>query len=234
MTKRLIVGFLVLFIFSVTNAQKQESGKEEHFVCAQSAGIYHDNSHCASLMLCTGGKVRRVKDVGSRTPCPKCAKPKEKIINSGFTDIKRVLGVKDRKQIKDSLGTDQSTIHRPDGFSLRISGLPGSKTVNAIEFYFDEPVVFNEDSLFSPSLYEKLGLKFNACRADTIRNTTPHPVTGKVKKDVTIEYRGCAIVEKRDQYEDISKYFYELIFVARESDRGTELEKVVLNLKIDP
>jgi hypothetical protein len=151
----------------------------------------------------------------------------------GFTDIKRVLGVKDKKQIRDSLGTAEGTIQRPDGLFIQISGPPNSRTVNTIEFYFNKRVLFQEDTLFSKPFFDRLGLQFEGCRSDTIKSKTPHPVTGKIKKDIIIEYRGCALVERQDNYEDISKYYYELSFLAKESDLSAELEKVQLKLKVD-
>lgn len=233
MVKRGLVAWLIVCSFQIANGQKNTADKTVHYVCFNSKDTYHDNDHCPSLLLCTGGKIRKVKDVNGLTPCKKCAKPIENYKKSGFADIKRILGVKDRAQIKDSLGTDKSTIHQPAGYTLRISGLPGSKTVNMLEFYFDNPVVFNEDSLLSVKFYNRLGLLFSGCKSDTIRSTTPHPVSGKVKKDVTIEYRGCAIVEPRDSYDDVSKYYYELIFVAKETEAGTYVEKVQLNLRVE-
>ena len=183
--------------------------------------------------MCSGGKIRKTKNVRNLKPCKKCARPVIHYVNSGFSDIKRILGVKDKKQIADSLGTAEGTIHRPGGFSIRITGPPDSRTVNTIDFYFSKPVGFNEDSLFSSQFYHRLGLQFEDCKADTVRNNTPHPVTGKVKKDVSIEYRGCAVVEARDSYEDTSKYYYELIFLANDKSFSTELEKVQLTLRVE-
>ncbi|HMG92651.1 MAG TPA: hypothetical protein VK589_21485 [Chryseolinea sp.] len=229
MMKRFLLLALLVFSMHVSYAQKKNTEKK-HYVCLQSTAIYHDRSNCAGLQMC-GGRTRTIKDVGSIKPCPKCAAPIYR--SMGFHDIKRVLGVKNKKQIKDSLGTAESTIHRPGGISIRISGPPESKTVNMLEFYFAEPLVFNEDTLFSNVFYDRLGLQFDGCKGDTIRSTQPHPVTGKVKKDVTVEYRGCAIVETRDAYEDKSRYYYELTFFAKETDRGTRLDKIVLILKVE-
>jgi hypothetical protein len=155
------------------------------------------------------------------------------MVSDGFSNIKNVLGVKDKKQIADSLGTSEGTIERPGDLTIRISGPPDSRTVNTIEFYFKKPIQFDEDTLFSTQFYNHLGLQFDGCKTDTIRNATPHPVTGKIKKDVSIEYRGCAIVDARDNYEDTSKYFYELIFVAAEKDLSFFLDKVQLVLRVD-
>jgi hypothetical protein len=151
----------------------------------------------------------------------------------GYTDIKRILGVKDKTQIRDSLGTSAGTIQRPGGVALRISGPPERRTVNTIEFFVSPPLPFNEDSILTNKFYDRLGLHFEGCKADTIRSTTPHPVTNRIKKDLTIEYRGCAIVEPRDAYEDISKYYYELVFIADEKDEMAKLEKVQLMLRVD-
>lgn len=225
--KKLIIPFLVLYSCHVVQGQNQK----EHFVCIQSTDTYHDRANCASLQMCAGGKIRKTKNVARLKPCNKCARPV--YLDSGFADIKRVLGVKDKDQIKDSLGTTESTIHRPGGFSLRITGLPDSRTVNMIEFYFTRPIEFNEDTLFSKPFFDRLGLQFGHCKSDTIRHTTPHPVTGKVKKDVSIEYRGCAIVEERDRYEDTSKYYYELVFLAKESALSADVEKIQLILRVD-
>jgi hypothetical protein len=200
-----------------------------HWVCIQAPTMYHDNEHCATLMMCTGGKTRKIKNVNNLKACPKCARPIYK--SSGFSDVKRILGVKDKKQIVDSLGTGESTIKRPAGFTMRISGLPETKTVNMIEFFMNNPVTFTEDTVLTSGFYNALGLQFQGCKADTVRNATPHPVTGKLKKDFTIEYRGCAIVEKRDQYEDVSTYYYELNFISKETDREDLLDKVQLILK---
>lgn len=226
--KRVFWLAIVLFYVPTLHAQKKGGGKK-HYVCALSADMFHDQSNCAGLQMCSGGRTRIAKDVGKLKPCPKCASPVYKA--KDFTDIKRVLGVKDKKQIKDSLGTNEATIRRPNGVSVRISGPPQSKTVNMLEFYLVEQIPFHEDTLFSRAFYDKLGLQFDGCKSDTIRNTQPHPVTGKIKKDVSIEYRGCAIVETRDAYEDKSRYYYDLTFFAKETDRETYLDKVQLVLK---
>jgi hypothetical protein len=189
--------------------------------------------------MCSGGKTRKTKNIQGLKPCMKCVRARAKSAlplpagSEGFSNIKNVLGVKDKKQIADSLGTAESTIERPGDLTIRISGPPDSRTVNTIEFYFKKPIQFDEDTLFSTQFYNRLGLQVDGCKADTIRNTTPHPVTGKIKKDVSIEYRGCAIVEARDNYEDTNKYFYELIFVATEKDSSFFLDKVQLVLRVD-
>jgi hypothetical protein len=224
--------FILVVISNCCLAQDPSDAKS-HFVCIQSTNVYHDRQGCASLNMCSGGKIRKTKNVEGLKPCPKCARPSQRHIASGFTDIKRILGVKDKKQIRDSLGTNAGTIQRPGGLSLRISGPPESRTVNTIEFFLSPPVAFNEDSILTKKFYDRLGLQFERCKADTIRNTTPHPVTNKFKKDVTVEYRGCAIVEPRDAYEDTSRYYYELVFLASEKELTTELEKVQLNLRVD-
>lgn len=230
--KKLMFVLPVLLYGLVAQAQQERNvDKRNHYVCIQETGVYHDQDHCALLQLCSGGKIRKTKDITNLKPCKKCARPV--YVGSRFTDIKRILGVKDRVQIRDSLGTGESTIRRADGLTIRITGLPESKTVNMIEFYFDRPIEFSEGSLLSEPFYDRLGLQFKNCRADTIRNTTPHPVSGKVKKDFSIEYRGCAIIERRDQYEDITRYFYKLDFVTKEGALGTELEKVQLTLRVD-
>jgi len=231
------VSLLALLVFAllvlsphISVAQNKSEGKK-HYVCIQSTDVYHDKSTCAAIQMCSGGKTRMTREVGNMKPCRKCAAPVYR--STGFHDMKRLLGVKDKKQIRDSLGTAENTINRPGGISMRISGPPESKTVNMLEFYFAEPLVFKEDTLFSSTFYDRLGLQFDGCRSDTIRSTQPHPVTGKVKKDVTIEYRGCAIVETRDAYEDKSRYYYELTFFAKETDRSTHLDKIQLILKVE-
>ena len=93
------------------------------------------------------------------------------------------------------------------------------------------PVVFNEDTLLSKQFFDRLDLQFDGCKADTIRSSTPHPVTGKVKRDFSIEYRGCANVEQRDSYEDTSKYYYELTFLAKELEQSAIVDKIQLLLK---
>lgn len=225
---------IVLLVFVVSPAYVTLGQQPEviHYVCIQSSNTYHDKSSCASLQLCSGGKIRRTKNTERLKPCPKCARP---VVHTGskFSNIKNVLGVKNKKQIADSLGTDEAVIRRPNGLTIRISGPPESKTVNTLEFFFKDPVPFNEDSLFSAASFRRLGLQFDGCRADTIRNTTAHPVTGKTKKDVAIEYRGCANVEPRDQYEDTSKYFYELSFISKDTEAGTYVDKIQLLLKVD-
>ena len=200
-----------------------------HYVCIAGDGTYHDRTQCALLQMCTGGKYRKTTDVGKLKPCRKCARPVS--MPGDFHDIKRVLGVKDRKQIADSLGTAESVIKR-DGYTLRILGAPGSKTVNTLEFFPADPITYTEDAFLSSSFFEKLNLRFEGCQADTIRNLTPHPVSGKTDKTVTIEYRNCAIVEPRDAYDDVRKYFYRLAFIPGETDRGAVLEKVVLTLEV--
>lgn len=232
--KQIGVAFLIVLMSSYVRGQEKATVEKYHFVCIQSADTYHDNSTCTSLQMCSG-KSRRTKNIKNLKACRKCVvrRPMAQIVKAEFLDIKRVLGVKDKKQIADSLGTREATIRRAGGVTIRISGPPESKTVNMIEFYLDKPMLFQEDSLFSDKFYDRLALKFNGCRADTIRNTIPHPVTGKIKKDVSIEYRGCAIVEPRDAYEDVRKYYYELIFLSRERDLSVELEKIQLILRVD-
>lgn len=232
--KKLITVFLILFHYYFVQAQEQTAERKNHFVCIQSSEVYHDKANCSSLQMCSGGKIRKTKNIQHLKPCMKCARPERtRYVAAGFSDIKRVLGVKDKKQIADSLGTSEGTIHNPQGFTARITGPPDSRTVNMIEFYLDKPVAFNEDTLFSSPFYKRLGLQFEGCKADTIRNNTPHPVTGKVKKDVSIEYRGCAIVEARDKYEDLSKYYYEVNFLAKEENFTAHLEKIQLILRVD-
>lgn len=231
--KKIFSILLVLSHFGIAQDRQKEVNERSHFVCIQSTGVYHDNSGCSTLQLCSGGKIRKTKHVDHLKPCPKCALVRQQYRAGGFTDIKRVLGVKDKKQIRDSLGTAEGTIQRPDGLFIQISGPPNSRTVNTIEFYFNKRVLFQEDTLFSKPFFDRLGLQFEGCRSDTIKSKTPHPVTGKIKKDIIIEYRGCALVERQDNYEDISKYYYELSFLAKESDLSAELEKVQLKLKVD-
>lgn len=235
MEKKLIVLLILLTGLYSAKGQNQEADKV-HFVCNQPTGEYHDNEHCPRLQMCSGGRTRKIKNIqAGLTPCKKCVKKVAPVKGggNGFKNIKNVLGVKDRKQISDSLGTVEGTIHRPEGFTIRITGQPGTKSVNTIDFYFDNPVTFVEDSLLSKGFFNQLGLQFERCKADTLRNTTPHPVTGKVKKDFSIEYRGCAVVEAKDKYEDTSKYYYELIFIAKEGGIKTELEKIQLVLRYD-
>ncbi|HTF19940.1 MAG TPA: hypothetical protein VK658_17830 [Chryseolinea sp.] len=207
-----------------------QSAEGPHYVCIMNDGTYHDRTSCALLQLCSGGKYRKTTKVEHLKPCKKCARP---VYGAGdFHDIKRILGVKDRKQIADSLGTKESVIKR-NGYTLRILGSPGSKTVNTLQFFFHEPVSFVADSLLSAPFFEKLGLQFKGCRTDTIRNSTPHPVTGKIDKAIRIEYRNCAIVERRDSYDDVSKYFYRLSFVPKDDDRGAILDNVELILDVE-
>jgi len=242
MTKRALIALTTLLtVFSNTHAQKQDTEKV-HFVCIQPTGEYHDQEHCPRLQMCSGGRTRRVKNLpAGLTPCKKCVKKIQAVKSNGesngngngFKDIKNILGVKNRKQIADSLGTDAGKIHRPAGFTIRITGQPGSSTVNTIDFYMDKPLAFREDSLLSDQFFHRLGLQFQKCKADTIRSATPHPVTGKVKKDFSIEYRGCAVVEAKDNYEDISKYYYELSFLSNEADGQTHVEKIQLVLRVD-
>jgi hypothetical protein len=208
-----------------------QSTPKTHYVCIMGDGTFHDHTGCALLQMCTGGKYRKTMDVDNLRPCKKCARPV--YAAKEFTDIKRVLGVKDRKQIADSLGTPESTIKR-NGYTLRISGVPGSKTVNTLEFFVSRPVEFVEDSLLSPETYSGLNLHFDGCTADTIRNLTPHPVTGTPDKTFSIEYRGCAVVERRDAYDDVSKYVYRLTFIPEEKDRRLMLQKIVLVLDVQP
>ena len=207
-----------------------QSSPTSHYVCIMNDGTYHDRTNCALLQMCTGGKYRKTTVVNNLKPCKKCARPV--YAAPDFHDIKRVLGVKDRKQIADSLGTAESVIIR-DAYTLRILGLPGSKTVNTLEFFFQQPVPFDRKSLLSSTFFERLGLEFNGCRADTIQNLTPHPVTGKMDNTVTIEYRKCAIVERRDAYDDVSKYYYRLSIIPIEADRRLILEKVQLVLDVE-
>src|SRR6478735_12297186 len=152
MLKGKLIAVLVLLTgFYGAKGQSQDAEKV-HFVCMPPTGEYHDNEHCARLQMCSGGRSRKVKNVSGLEPCKKCVKKVavlKEATGTGFKDIKNILGVKDRKQILDSLGTAEGTIHRPAGFTIRITGQPGSKTVNTIDFYFDKPVTFDEDSLLS-------------------------------------------------------------------------------------
>ena len=213
----------------VTSSLLAQQAPQTHYVCIMNDGTYHDRTNCALLQLCTGGKYRKTTEVSNLKPCKKCARP---VYAADFHDIKRILGVKDRKQIVDSLGTAESVIKR-DGYTLRILGSPGSKTVNTLEFFFQQPVPFNNESMLSPAFFQKLGLQFAGCKADTIRNLTPHPVTGKTDHAITIEYRNCAIVERRDAYDDTSKYYYRLLFVPVEVDHRLILEKMQLVLDVE-
>ncbi|MGC3943974.1 MAG: hypothetical protein QM762_05470 [Chryseolinea sp.] len=224
------IRFSFLFAFLVATAASGQNAKSTHYVCIMNDGTYHDRSNCALLQLCSGAKYRKTTNVDNLKPCKKCARPV--YAGTGFDNIKRILGVKDRKQIVDSLGTAESVIKR-NGYTMRILGSPGSKTVNTLEFFPNEQMVFVADSLLAPAFFRRLGLEFQGCRADTVRNLTPHPVTGKVDQSFTIEYRNCAIVERRDAYDDPSKYYYRLKFFAVDVDRRTTLEKVQLVLDVE-
>jgi hypothetical protein len=227
--KPILFALYSLVCLSSTSVFAQSTPKA-HYVCIMDDGTYHDRTGCALLQLCTGGKYRKTTQVDHMKPCKKCARPV--YTATEYHDIKRILGVKDRKQIADSLGTPESVVKR-NGYTLRILGSPGSKTVNTLDFFFQQPVTFREDSLLSTAFYNRLDLHFEGCRADTVQNTTPHPVTGKIDKTIIIEYRECAIVERRDAYDDVSKYFYRLSFVPQEADGRVMLEKVQLVLDVD-
>ncbi len=228
---KLILCLVLCISYESAIAQKGSKGGPVHFVCIQTPDTYHDQEHCASLQLCSGGKIRKTRNVDNFKPCRKCARPVYQ--STGFGDIKRILGVKDKKQIADSIGTDESLIKRPEGFTVRISGPPETRTVNTLEFFMTTPVVFDEDTLLSKQFYNRLGFQFDGCKADTIRSSAPHPVTGKVKKDFSIEYRGCANVEARDRYEDTSRYYYELTFFAKELEQSAVVDKIQILLKVE-
>lgn len=215
------------------------STKKTHYTCFQQTGEYHDKEHCPRLQMCTGGKIKRITNVHNLAACPKCVKPEKnqevvevvevkksipKSSAAGFSDIKRILGVKDRKQIADSLGTDAAVIHRPEGYTIRITGLPGSRTVNSIDFTFDNPVAFDDETLFNEKFFNTLGLKFSGCKSDTLRQE---------QNKISITYKGCALVEPRDQYEDTSTYFYELVFLAKEGDGPRKLDRIKLLLRFE-
>lgn len=230
MRKIIIISFLLISCHW-THGQKSSTDKKEYFICSLTPDTYHDHEFCANLLPCTGGKRKQIKDLKNLKPCRKCAWPQ--YIDSGFVDIKRVLGVMNGDQVVDSLGTGESTSYLRDGFSLRVTGQPGTRTVNMIEFHFNKWMEFNEDTLLSKQFFTRLGLQFDNCKSDTIRYKTPNPVTKKVKRDFIIEYRGCAIVEARERHEDLSKYFYELVFVAKEGDLSADVEKIQLILRKD-
>lgn len=223
-----IILFLAIGCWCAATSYAQDKSPI-HYVCIMSDGTYHDRTTCALLQMCTGAKYRKTSNVSNLKPCKKCARPILTV--KEFNDIKRVLGVKDRKQIKDSLGTAQGTLKR-NGYTLRILGAPDSKTVNTLEFFFSQPTVFNKDSVVSSAFLKKLDLQFDGCQADTIRNQTTHPVTGAIDQTLTIEYRGCAIVEQRQAYDDVSKYFYRLTFIPIRRDRTLMLEKITLVLDV--
>jgi hypothetical protein len=238
---KLTLALLILTQVCMAQEKKRTTKKADkpsvthHYVCNLTNDTYHNMENCAVLQQCRGGRYRRVKDVDAFAPCRKCVRSTNETatpFGPASVDIKRVLGVKDKKQIADSLGTQKDVISRPGGVTMRLSGPPNSKRINSIEFFFSKPPGFNTDTLFSKMFYENLGLKFDGCRADTIRNTTPHPVTGKVKQDVTIEYRGCAIVED-DSSGGTANYYYELLFVADDRMLPILLEKVQLTLKTE-
>jgi hypothetical protein len=229
--KKITLLILLCLSFDLAIAQKNSKSGPVHFICIQTPDTYHDQEHCATLQMCSGGKIRKTRNVESLKPCRKCARPV--YLNTSFDDIKRILGVKDKKQIVDSIGTDESLIKRSEGFTMRISGPPESRTVNMLEFFMTSSISFSEDTLLSKQFFKRLGFVFEGCKADTIRSSTAHPVTGKIKKDFSIEYRGCANVEQRDKYEDTSKYFYELTFFAKELDRSAVVEKIQLLLKVE-
>lgn len=228
---------LILLTCCYTFVNAQGTSKKTHYACFQHTGEYHDKEHCPRLQMCTGGKIKRITNVNNLTACPKCVKTVDKnpeVVEvkktvpkssaAGFSDIKRILGVKDRKQIADSLGTDAAVIHRPEGYTIRITGLPGSRTVNTIDFTFDNPVAFAEDTLFNERLFHTLGLKFTGCKSDTIRQD---------QNKISITYKGCAIVEPRDQYEDTSTYFYELVYLAKDGDGPRKLDRIKLLLRFE-
>lgn len=222
--------FLAIGCWGVVSSYAQDK-PQMHYVCIMSDGTYHDRTTCSLLQMCTGAKYRKTSNVSNLKPCKKCARPVYKVAE--FSDIKRILGVRDRKQIKDSLGTAQGTVKR-DGYTLRILGAPDSKTVNTLEFFFPLPMVFDEDSVVTAAFLKKLDLQFEGCRADTIRNRARHPVTGAIDQTLTIEYRGCAIVEQRQAYDDVSKYFYRLTFIPVQRDRTLMLDKITLTLDVEP
>jgi hypothetical protein len=239
---KLILAFLILA--QVCMAQDKGTKKKKadksnvthHYVCNLTNDVYHNMENCAVLQQCRGGRYRRVKELATFMPCGKCVRNTNSIdapSGPSFADIKRVLGVRDKRQIADSLGTKKDVISRPGGVTMRLSGLPDSKRINSIEFFFSKPPGFNTDTLFSKMFYQNLGLNFEGCRADTIRNTTPHPVTGKMKQDVTIEYRGCAIVENDATPIEAVTHYYELLFVADDRMLPILLEKVQLTLKTE-
>lgn len=229
--------FIILLISSCNLLYAQEKKADKHYVCFQPTGEYHNNEHCSRLQMCTGGKIKRLTNVNNLTACRKCVKSVDKVeevvvpqpnvykkSGLGFSDIKRILGVKDRKQIADSLGTAAAVIHRPEGFTVRITGLPGSKMVNTIDFTLDHPVAFAEDTLFNKQFLNRLGLTFKGCRTDTLRQE---------QNKISITYKGCAIVEPRDQYEDTSTYFYELIYLAKEGEMPLKLDRIKLLLRFE-
>lgn len=226
----MIWRFLCLAAMLISTSVFAQPTQKSHYVCIMNDGTYHDRTSCALLQLCSGAKFRKTTNVENLKPCKKCARPV--YAATGFNNIKRILGVKDRRQIADSLGTGESVIKRDD-YTLRILGSPGSKTVNTLEFFPTARTMFITDSLIAPSFFRKLGLQFEGCRADTVRNLTPHPVTGKIDPSFTIEYRNCAIVEQRDAYDNVNKYFYRLSFFAIEADRRATLEKVQLVLDVE-
>lgn len=229
--KRIYIIAFLSIACHLTYGQKANTEKKEYFVCSLTPDIYHDHSGCSNLLPCSGGKKKQIKDLTNLRPCRKCAWPQ--YIDSGFVDIKRVLGVRDREHVIDSLGTGESTMYRRDGFSLRVTGEPGSRAVRMIEFYPNSFIEFKESEILSKEFFNMFGLKFDGCTSDTIRFKTPNPVTKKIKRDVTIEYRGCAIVEPKERHEDISKYYYELNFLAKEGDLSADLEKIQLILRKD-
>jgi hypothetical protein len=232
--KKLLILFLLFSQFSFAQeTKKKKTFATYHYVCNLTNDTYHNMESCAELQMCRGGRYRRVKNIEGLTPCRRCVRTTKaaSVSPTAYANIKGVLGVKDKKQIADSLGTSDALITRPNGITLVITGPPNGKTVNQIEFYFKDTVPFNPEILLSKPFFEKLGLQFAGCRADTIRNTTPHPITGKTKNDFSIEYRGCANVEPRTEGEDTTKYYYELVFVPKESDGSTVLDKVQLLIR---
>lgn len=154
----------------------------------------------------------------------------QKYRESGFADIKRVLGVTHMTQVTDSLGKgEQNGTYLRDGVWIRIRSQ--NQTPYMIEFNFNTFIEFNEDTLLSKKFFDLLGLKFNGCIADTTRYREPNPVTKKVSKYFSIEYRGCAIVKARERHEDLSKYYYELEFIPVEGDLAADLEMIKLVLR---
>jgi hypothetical protein len=227
--RKLVILLTLIVSCHWTFGQKMNSDKIQYFICSLTPDTYHDHEFCGNLLPCTGGKRKQIKDLTNLKPCRKCAWPQ--YIESGFIDVKRVLGVRERNHVVDTLGTGESGIYRRDGFTFRVTGTPSSRTVNMIQFYPKKWILFDEDTLLSKQFFENLGLQFDNCKADTVRYKTPNPVTKKLNKTFSIVYRGCAIVEPRERHEDISKYYYELTFLAKEGDLATDLEKIQLVLR---
>lgn len=133
------------------------------------------------------------------------------MVESGFVDIKRALGVLTKDDLVDIVGKGKyggaGYVRNDMVIRFDMEGRTGARAfVTFKPDRFNEEIEFTKSNMLSRKFFDRLGLSFTECPVvDTVRGKTS-PEGGRM---FVIEYRGCAVVEKRG-HEDVTKYFYRL------------------------